>query len=139
MRNKIRTAILATIALGLSNLAAAANLRATELSAPLWGQLPQNSPQSIVIIEFRQGDKLPVSLTSTGDLLQTPEPAMGQVEVKRNFWLKVQDNQIQISLDGVTYKDFRDALHGRIEAGFDVGSSGGIARAINMAFRADLK
>ena len=51
----------------------AKTLRATEIEASEWKNLSQGKLQD-VIIEFRQGDELPVSFETQGDLIETNQP-----------------------------------------------------------------
>jgi hypothetical protein len=91
------------------------------------------------IVEFRQGDRLPVSLSTKGDFLETVEAGNAYVNVKRNFWLKLKDNDVQVSLDGVTYKPIKDVVAGTFSAGTSADESGGVAGALNVALEAYLK
>jgi hypothetical protein len=136
--NKTKSAVIAVCLLFFAGVSEAKTVRATEMNSALWSNLSKGT-LSDIIIEFRQGDELPVNLTAEGDLMETTQSATSYIGIKRNFWLKVQASKIQISLDGTTFKEMSDVLSGRIEAGAGSDQNGGIANAINVAFKAFLK
>jgi hypothetical protein len=92
-----------------------------------------------LVIEFRRGDELPVNLLAEGDLIETTKPATSYVGVKKDFWLRMKNSDVQISFDGQNFSAIKDTLNGSIEAGAGTGMSGGIANAINLVFKAQLK
>lgn len=125
------------IALGTS-AAEARTVRATELTAKIWSQLDKGEIEDL-IIEFRQGDEIPVTLQTEGDLLETKSANPSYVGVKRSFWVRMEQNQILMSLDGVQFKPFHQMLSGSFTVGASSDQSGGPANAINMLFKGFLK
>lgn len=113
-------------------------VRATEIDSSTWAALEAPGHHEETIIEFRQGDQLPVSLSAEGDLLETNQASVGTIGVKRNFWIRVVKNDVEISFDGTSYKAFKDALTGSFQAGAG-NPAGGIANSISLAFKAYLK
>ena len=113
-------------------------IRATEMGTSMWSDLAQGKLGDI-IIEFRQGDELPVSFEAQGDLLETRQTGVSYVGIKRNFWLRLSQNNLEISLDGVTFKKITDVLKGSLEAGAGTAQNGGVADAINITFKTFLK
>ena len=135
-----KTLINATLALALSfvSIAEAKIVRATEMNSSLWSHLTAGSSEEL-IVEFRQGDELPVTFSSEGDLLGTTQVGTSYVIVKKSFWLKLQNNDGQMSLDGIIYKPINDVVTGSFTAGANSGHNGGPANAINLILRANLK
>jgi len=116
--------------------AEAKTIRATEMNGSLWSQLTAGVAEKL-IVEFRQGDELPVSFSAEGDLLETSRVGVSYVLVKRNFWLKLENGEVQMSLDGTAFKPVEHMLTGSFNAG--AGDIGGIANAINLGLKAKLK
>lgn len=135
---KAKTILMAGCLLLFAGASEAKTIRATEMNSSLWSSLQSGSLNEIVI-EFRQGDELPVNLTAEGDLMETTQSATSYIGVKRNFWLKVQQDKIQISLDGTNFKKMNEVLTGSLQAGTGSDQSGGIANAINVMVKAFLK
>ncbi len=138
MKNKVKTIIMGMCLLMLAGAAEAKTIRATELSSSFGSQVSKGSAGDITV-EFHQGDELPVTFAAQGDLLETTKPAVSYIGVKRDFWLKLEQNNLQISLDGTSFKDIKDVLSGSFTAGAGSEQNGGIASAINLAFQAYLK
>ncbi|MGE3683773.1 MAG: hypothetical protein AB7G93_18795 [Bdellovibrionales bacterium] len=113
-------------------------IRATEINGAGWASLSDGAAGDTVI-EFRRGDELPVTLSAAGDLIETTRSATSYVGVKRDFWLKIQPSEIQISLDGTTFRDLGDVLYGGIEAGAGSEQNGGVADLIKVVFKSFLK
>src|SRR5690606_15542266 len=88
--------VAAVIALGAS-AAEARTVRATELTSKIWSQLDKGEIEDL-IVEFRQGDEIPVTLQTEGDLLETKSANPSYVGVKRSFWVRMEQNQILMSL-----------------------------------------
>jgi len=136
MRAKL--AILAACIFVMAGVAEAKTVRATEIGESLWSKLSTGALSEIVI-EFRRGDELPVNLRVEGDLLETTHSATSYIGVKRNFWLKVQQNNVQFSFDGVNYSEITEALTGSVSAGTASDPNGGTANEINVVLKAFLK
>ncbi|MES2803473.1 MAG: hypothetical protein V4654_13350 [Bdellovibrionota bacterium] len=135
---KMKT-ILTTITIALlAGAAEAKTIRATEMGASVWSDLAKGT-LSDIIVEFRQGDELPVSFVAEGDLVETTQNSTSYIGVKRNFWLKVKRANVLMSLDNITYKDISDVISGSFMANAGAGQNGGIANTLNLAFKAYLK
>lgn len=133
----VKTAILAC-ALLISVVSQAMTVRATELKGSVWKDLMSGVIDSITV-EFRQGDVLPVNVSAEGDLVETTQSATSYITVKRNFWLRAERSNIQISLDGTQFKSLGEVLTGKLEATAGSDQAGGIANTINILFSAFLK
>ena len=127
---------LAALLLCVGGVSEAKTVRATELKNVLQSGWAKTIPNGTVV-EFRQGDQLPVALQFEGDFLETTQASQGYVAVKRNFWILVDQNQVQVSLDGTTFKNMDEVASGSLSAG--AGSDSGPADAINIAFKWMLK
>lgn len=124
------------LSIGLGVWAEAKTVRATEVSALLWSKLATGTASDLTV-EFREGDVIPVTLASEGDFLETTQVGTSSVQIKRNFWLQLQNNILLASLDGTTFKPIGDIVTGGFTAG---GWSGrGPVNAINLALQAFLK
>ena len=122
-----------------SDNAEARTVRATEMDSELWTKIAQSDPTGL-IVEFRQGDELPVNLSSKGDLLETVQIGTSFVHVKRNLWLKLGPKEsIQMSLDGVSYKPLSETISGTLTAGTDLPKPGTPVQAINLIVESHLR
>lgn len=119
----------------LSIPAQARTVRATEWDsskqAPFGGEP--------LVVEFRQGDELPVAVNASGDLLETTRSGLSYVGVKKNFWIKFENNEVKMSIDGSTYKKIEDTIRGTLTAGAKTDERGGPASLIQFALDAKLK
>ncbi len=113
-------------------------LRAGEMTAAQWGQL-NSAPPKDVVVEFRMGDEIPVSFSSEGDLLETVQTGVSYVKVKQNFWIRLDKNDVQMSLDGTNFKDVKDVISGSFEAGAGSQNIGLPVNTIQMILKAKLK
>jgi hypothetical protein len=71
--------------------------------------------QTSDVIEFREGDQIPVVLKAECDILESTSPAPTMVEVKKGFYLKFEDEQLLMSWDGGDFKPYRDLIAGKLE------------------------
>ncbi len=113
-------------------------MRATDMGATMWSDLASGKLGDVVV-EFRQGDELPVTFEAEGDLMETRKTFISYVGIKKNFWLRLRQNNVEISLDGAIFKKMGDVLTGSLDAGAGSAQNGGVADAINIVFKAFLK
>lgn len=118
--------------------AGSTTVRATELSPDLMLKFERGEIEEL-IIEFRQGDRLPVTLKAEGDLLEITEANPSYVVIKLGFWIKLQQDNIVMSLDGTTFKPIQDVITGSFSAGASSDEQNGAANAIDLIFKAFLK
>ena len=136
---KMNTGIITVIVgLFITCGASAKTVRATDLGSDVWAQLSVGS-KSELVVEFRSGDELPVSFSAEGDFLETSQTGVSYVKIKRDFWIKLVGNDVQLSLDNVSYKPIQDVVKGSFSAGANAGNPGGPANAINLVLSAYLK
>ena len=133
----IRTKLLMIGILVLSGVAHAGEkvVRATDLGTTMQSGLT-NGGFSNVIIEFRQGDELPMTLEVQGDLAETTQASVSRIGIKKNFWIRLSQNNLEISLDGTTFKKLNELLTGSLQAGAGSAQNGGVADAISIIFKA---
>lgn len=130
--------IVLILGLQVSAQGASKALRVAEISPLLWTQFNKGEIKDLAI-EFRLGDRLPVNLQAEGDLFETSEVNASYLVVKRSFWLRVEQNDMLMSLDGTTYKQVKDLVTGSITAGAGSDEQNGIANSINLVFKTILK
>lgn len=133
--------LLGLLLLGISEVGGAAAparaIRAVDMKSSDWNEI-QNAKQNVVV-EFRQGDEIPVSFASEGDLLESTVTGVGYVRVKRDFWMRICQTGIEMSLDGTTFKPLSDVVSGSFTAGAGAQSPGVPVNAINLMLKANLK
>ncbi|MGZ3768994.1 MAG: hypothetical protein ACXVCP_06860 [Bdellovibrio sp.] len=120
------------------NIAEAQNIRATDMDKNQWSKLYAGELQGITI-EFREGDELPVTFTTEGDLFTSTRTPASYVGVKRNFWIKVNSKTVMMSLDGNNYKPFNDVVTGSFAAGTTPEESNSVANSIQLNLKMFLK
>jgi hypothetical protein len=130
------TALLLAISIGASS--EAKTVRASDMTSEMWSQLNVSGMEDF-IIEFRQGDQLPVTVAFQGDFVETSQQATSYVTVKRNFWIKPEVANIKISLDGLKYKNIGDVAKGSLELGAGTEEGGTTANGIQMILKSFLK
>ena len=112
-------------------------VRATDLDGKTWSELRSPDFEGLVV-EFRQGDRLPVLLQAQGDLVESEESRPSMLLVRRSFWIRVESKAVLVSLDGSSFRPVNEVLGGNLSIG--AGSAGdGVANAINVLFSATLK
>lgn len=109
-------------------------IRATEMASVNWSDL-STAKLGDFVVEFRQGDEIPLSFHAEGDLIETRQNSVSTVVVKKNFWIRLSSNLIEISFDGTNFKKIQEAVSGSIEAGAGSAQNGGFADAINVVFK----
>ena len=69
------------------------------------GKLPaQPAPGQPLIVEFAEGDVIPIELTFTGDLIELTPPAPGLAfRAKRRFFVRISAKGLETSTDGVHF------------------------------------
>jgi hypothetical protein len=136
---KIIVVVFALIAATVGFADSATTIRATQLTSKIVNDL-QNGTVQDLIIDFRQGDRLPLTFLAEGDLLETNQVTPSYVVVKRPFWMRMTKNSVMMSLDGLNYKNIRDVVTGSITASAsDQGTESGTANMISVLFKAFLK
>lgn len=126
------------VGIAMSTSLFAQSFRASELTPQIWDKYNKGEIRELVV-EFQQGDKIPVTLQAEGDLLETSEANPSYVTVQRNFWVQMKHNDLKLSLDGTHFKPFKKVVEGSLTVGAGAEQQGGIANAINVGFKAMIK
>lgn len=113
-------------------------IRVTQLNSDMWQKL-KTGEISQLIVEFRQGDVLPLTVNVGGDLLETTDNHPSNLIVRRPFFVKVEQDKVLLSLNGTEYKSIQELLKGNINVGASSEENGGPANAINVLVQAFLK
>lgn len=114
------------------------NLRASEMSPSQWSTLSQGNDDEINV-EFLAGDEIPVNFTAAGDFFESTQPTTGILRIKKNFWLRLQKDQLMASLDGVQFKPLNEVASGQLMAGAGKNSSDGSVNGIQILLEAHRK
>lgn len=92
-------------------------LRWADLTDEHW-KLLEDKKMDEIILEFRKDEKIPIEFSILGDLLQTEKQEPKTVlQVQRNFWVKFDNDQIALSLNGEQFQPIPDLLSGVIHLG----------------------
>jgi len=72
-----------------------------------------------LIIEFKAGDRIPVSIQVDGEIIETtPNPSTVWLTAKRDFSVRMLGSELKTSLDGVHF-DEKPAVPGRFQLGLE--------------------
>lgn len=137
MKKSILAAFMITV-VSFSGVGRSKSIRASDMTTEQWAQLTASGPQDL-IVEFRQGDEVPLTFSSEGSLLESIQTGVSYVKVKRSFWIQLQKNEAKISLDGITFKPLREIITGSFTAEAGTNSPGVPVNAINLILKASLK
>ena len=121
-----------------TQFAEAKTLRATEMDSHKWSELYQGKMQEVTI-EFREGDELPMTFVAEGDLFATSQSPVTYISIKRNFWIKISENALVMSLDGVTFKPFNQVITGSFNVGGKPDQTTGSIDSIQAVLKTYLK
>lgn len=137
MKQMIQTT-LATFSLLFATLSEAKTIRATDMTSTQWSQLYSGQGQDLVV-EFREGDELPVTLEAEGDLVETRKASTTYISVKKHFWMKLMQNDLVLSLDGQNFLPVSKLISGSFSAGVGRSQGDEIANSIQLRFSAFLR
>lgn len=137
MKQTIQTA-LAAFSLLFTTLAEAKAIRATEMTSSQWSEFYSGKSQDLVV-EFREGDELPVSLEAEGDLVATRQASTTYINVKKNFWMRLSQNDVVMSFDGQKFLPINKLITGSFTAGVNRNQGDEIANSIQLRFSAFLR
>ncbi|HEY8271096.1 MAG TPA: hypothetical protein VIG33_09440 [Pseudobdellovibrionaceae bacterium] len=127
------TAIAALIL--VATLSEAQTLRATDIDSATWMKIFSGQLRDL-IVEFRQGDEIPTTLTAEGDFFETLRTQPTPLSIKKNFWMKVEQNNLLFSLDGTDFKPLPQVASGTLSIGTGAGDAGGRANQLNINLKA---
>jgi hypothetical protein len=72
-------------------------------------------------------------------LLETSKPSVSYLRVKKNFWIKMLNNDVTLSLDGISFKPLNQVIAGSFSAEAGAGQAGLPVSAIELTLKALLK
>lgn len=125
-----------TIFILFAAMSEASTMRAQDIDQETWGKVFAGQLKDF-LIEFRQGDTLPVSVTAEGDFFETAQAQTTPLKMKKDVWMKVDGTKYEFSLDGKTFKPLPQVAQGSFSIGATANdSSGGRATGINMNLKA---
>jgi hypothetical protein len=76
-----------------------------------------------IVIEFQEGDTLPVDFTLSGDLLELAPGTSLTLRARRRFWLRLGVDGLTVSLDGVRFGE-RPKAPGSFRIGLQASPAG---------------
>jgi hypothetical protein len=76
-----------------------------------------------IVIEFREGDVLPLDIVVAGDVIASPEGTSVPLTAKRNFFVRVDTKGLKFSLDGKDF-DTKPRVPGAFALGLGVTKAG---------------
>ena len=114
-------AALAGLAGGCAHSSIAPLRVAANAPAP-WPPLRAGQP---LIIDFKAGDRIPVSIQVDGEIIETtPSPSTIWLTAKRDFSVRINGTEIKTSLDGLHF-DEKPAAPGQFQFGLEATREGG--------------
>lgn len=105
----------------------------TALAAPANASASPTAPGQTFVTEFKSvpetlfvkaGNVLPVDLELGGDLFANADTTAFRVAAKRDLWIRVRDDQVQVSFDGTHFDAWEKCFTGSLSARADAGPSG---------------
>ena len=99
-----------------------APLRVSASAAGPWPALREGQP---LIIDFKSGDRIPVSIQVDGEIIETtPSPSTIWLTAKRDFSVRIRGSEIKTSLDGANF-DKKASAPGHFQFGLEATREGG--------------
>ncbi|HET7543802.1 MAG TPA: hypothetical protein VFK05_28215 [Polyangiaceae bacterium] len=87
-----------------------------------WPPLREGQP---LIIDFKAGDRIPVSLQVDGEIIETtPSPSTIWLTAKRDFSVRIRGSEIKTSLNGTNFEQ-KPAVPGHFQFGLEATREGG--------------
>lgn len=109
--------VLSIVLVGTVN-AAPRKVLFSELSKNEFTKILKGNPTNL-IIEFTQGDHIPVTITASGDLFEFSDIESQNLAVKRTFFLNFTEMpNLLMSWNGEKFVPFRELVSGSYEIGF---------------------
>ena len=114
-----RLIILAALAASTTLSCAQGSLAPLRVSANTPGPWPPLREGQPLIIDFKAGEKIPVSIQADGEVVETtPSPSTIWLTAKRDFSVRIRGAEIKTSLDGVHF-DEKPAVPGHFQLGLE--------------------
>ena len=129
---------IALVCLWSFSVAEGKTFRASEMKNADWSRLGKAGDDEMMV-EFRQGDELPLTFSAEGDFLETTRNEISLLHVKRDFWLRAKGDKLDASLDGMSFRPLNELMTGQLSAGAGGAENGGPVNAIHLLLKANLK
>lgn len=92
-------------------------------------------PGQPMIVQFEEGDVIPLSLVVQGELVETnPTPPPIRLVAKRRFFLKIDGDGVRTSIDGEHWGASKKRGTFAFGLGFDTGGTKATARIVTPSF-----
>ncbi|HEX2674820.1 MAG TPA: hypothetical protein VHM25_28285 [Polyangiaceae bacterium] len=119
VRSVPRFIILAALASATTMSCAQSPITPLRVSAHAPGPWPPIREGQPLIIDFKAGDRIPVSIQADGEVVETtPSPSTIWLTAKRDFSVRIRGAEIKTSLDGVHF-DEKPAVPGHFQLGLE--------------------
>jgi hypothetical protein len=118
-----------------------APIRVQNLTAEYLSKI-QKGEITNTIIEFIEGDQLPINIKAEGDLFESMNNNPTFVEVKKHFFVKIMNSTITMSFDGTIFKPIQELLGGTLSVDASSSNNDNLdfpASVINLVFNAFIK
>ncbi len=100
------------------------------------GQINKMSPKANNPIEykfgFHEGDKIPMSFLAQGDFIESLDQQEILLTVKKDFWLKIINDEFFISFDDLNYNPLNSKVKGEGSIGLTLNPATGLTEKIRM-------
>ena len=113
-------------------------IRITKLDTLNLNQIISSQNQEYVI-EFREGDLIPLHFEAKGDFIETRKSLLNDLIVKRDFYIKIKKGNISLSLDGRLYKSLKKYIKGVISISSGTENKDHVPNLIKVMLAAFLK
>jgi hypothetical protein len=113
------------LALGVVTGCAHATVAPLRLRAGDWRPSSRPAPDQPVVLEFKAGDRIPVTVQVDGEIIETtPSSSTIWLTAKRDFSVRIRGSEIKTSLDGMHFDD-KPAQPGQFQLGLGPTPEGG--------------
>ena len=137
MKQFFQASMIAALIL-VATMSEAQTLRATDIDSNTWSKVFAGQMQGVVI-EFRQGDYLPINFTAEGDFFETRQTQPNYLSIKKSFWMMVVKKDLLFSVDGTNYKPLPQVAQGSLMLGAGTDENSGRANVLNINLKATQK
>lgn len=130
-RSAVRFVVLSLLAASATGCAhsSIAPLRVSGSAKTPWPALREGQP---LIIDFKAGDRIPISIQVDGEVVETtPSPTVVWLTAKRDFSLRIRGAELKTSLDGVHFEE-KPAVPGHFQMGVSATREEGVKGVVHV-------
>jgi hypothetical protein len=126
LKNSWKLAVFScAVALACATGCAQPALSPVRLRAGDWRPSAALAAGQAVVLDFKAGDRIPVSIQVDGEIIETtPSPSAIWLTAKRDFSVRIRGSEIKTSLDGIHFDD-KPAAPGSFQLGLGPTPEGG--------------